>query len=49
MLQLQLLTSHNAPTPAETWGEDTAAVLAGDFDAAKARRMQSVLKVLLKR
>ena len=49
MMQLQLLTKRNAPTPLETWGEDTAAVLAGAYDAAHARRVQTVLKVLLKR
>ncbi|MHB1201394.1 MAG: DUF349 domain-containing protein, partial [Polaromonas sp.] len=49
MLQLQLLTRRNAPAPAETWGEDTARVLAGGFDAADARRVQNALKVLLKR
>ena len=49
MLQLTLLTKRNAATPFETWGEDTAKVLAADFDAAKARRVQTVLKVLLKR
>jgi hypothetical protein len=49
MLQLQLLTKRNAPAPAETWGEDTAEVLAADFDAGKARRVQNVLKALLKR
>jgi hypothetical protein len=49
MLQLQLLTKRNAPTPAETWGEDAAKVLAGEFDAGNARRVQNVLKVLLKR
>ncbi len=49
MLQLQLLTKRNAAAPAETWGEDAASVLAGDFDAGKARRVQTVLKALLKR
>ena len=49
MLQLQLLTRRNAAAPAETWGEDTAKVLAADFDAGNARRVQTVLKVLLKR
>ena len=49
MLQLQLLTKRNAPAPAETWGDDAAKVLAGAFDAANARRVQNVLKVLLKR
>ena len=49
MLQLQLLTKRNAAAPIETWGDDTAKVLAGDFDAGNARRVQTVLKVLLKR
>lgn len=49
MLQLQLLTRRNAPAPAETWGEDAAQVLSADFDAGNARRVQNVLKVLLKR
>ena len=49
MLQLQLLTKRNAPAPQETWGEDAAKVLASAFDAANARRVQTVLKVLLKR
>ena len=49
MLQLQLLTKRNAAAPAETWGEDTAKVLAAEFDATTARRVQTVLKVLLKR
>ena len=49
MLQLTLLTKRNAAAPAETWGEDTAKVLAANFDASNARRVQTVLKVLLKR
>ncbi len=49
MLQLQLLTKRNAPAPIETWGEDTAKVLAGDFEGGNARRVQNALKVLLKR
>ncbi len=48
MLQLQLLTKRNDPAPAQTWGQDAAAVLASSFDAALARRLQNVLKVLLK-
>ncbi|WP_255033888.1 DUF349 domain-containing protein [Rhodoferax sp. TH121] len=48
-LQLQLLTRRNDPAPAQTWGQDAAAVLAGEFNAADARRLQTVLKVLLKR
>ena len=49
MMQLQLLTKRNAAAPVDTWGEDTAKVLAAEFDAANARRVQTVLKVLLKR
>ena len=49
MLQLQLLTKRNAPAPSETWGEDAAKVLASGFDANNARRVQNVLKALLKR
>jgi hypothetical protein len=48
MLQLQLLTKRNDPAPAQTWGPDTSAVLATPFDAGVARRLQNVLKVLLK-
>jgi len=48
-LQLQLLTRRNDPAPAQTWGQDAAAVLAGEFNASDARRLQTVLKVLLKR
>jgi hypothetical protein len=48
-LQLQLLTRRNDPPPAQTWGQDTAAVFAGPFSAPAARRVQNVLKVLLKK
>ena len=48
MLQLQLLTKRNAPEPAQTWGQDAATVLSSSFDANSARRVQNVLKVLLK-
>jgi hypothetical protein len=48
-LQLKLLTKRNDPAPAQTWGEDTAVVFASDFEAMSARRLQNVLKVLLKR
>lgn len=49
MLQLQLLTRRHAAAPADTWAEDVAAVLGSSFDAAAERRLQNVLKVLLKR
>jgi ATP-dependent RNA helicase SUPV3L1/SUV3 len=48
MLQLQLLTRRNDPAPAQTWGQDAASVLASRFDAGQSRRLQNVLKVLLK-
>jgi ATP-dependent RNA helicase SUPV3L1/SUV3 len=47
-LQLQLLTKRNDPAPVQTWGQDTATVLASAFDAGLTRRLQNVLKVLLK-
>jgi hypothetical protein len=48
-LQLQLLTKRNDPAPVQTWGQDVAAVLLGGFNAQDARRLQNVLKVLLKK
>ena len=47
-LQLQLLTRRNEPAPAQTWGQDAASVLASGFETGMARRLQTVLKVLLK-
>ncbi|MFM2262393.1 MAG: hypothetical protein RI959_1069 [Pseudomonadota bacterium] len=49
MLQLQLLTRRNDPAPAETWPRDLADVLAQPHDGAAARRLQNVLKVLLRK
>jgi hypothetical protein len=49
MLQLVLLTKRHDPAPAQTWGEDTAKVLATSYDAAHVRRLQNVLKALIKR
>jgi ATP-dependent RNA helicase SUPV3L1/SUV3 len=48
MLQLQLLTQRNQPGPTETWGQDVAQVLSGPHDEASARRLQNVLKNLLR-
>lgn len=48
-LQLQLLTRRNDPSPAQTWAQDTARVLATAHDAQTARRLQNALKVLLRR
>jgi hypothetical protein len=47
-LQLQLLTRRNDPSPAQTWGEDTARVLSASHQAGTARRLQNALKVLLR-
>ncbi|WP_199226425.1 DUF349 domain-containing protein [Limnohabitans sp. 2KL-1] len=47
-LQLQLLTQRNQPGPTETWGQDVAQVLSGPHDAGTARRLQNVLKNLLR-
>ena len=49
LLQLQLLTRRNDASPAQTWGQDTARVLASAYDGAVARRLQNVLKALLRR
>jgi len=48
-LQLQLLTRRHDPSPAETWAQDVAQVLATAHDPASARRLQAVLKALLRR
>ena len=47
-LQLQLLTQRNQPGPSETWGQDVAQVLSGPHDETAARRLQAVLKNLLR-
>jgi hypothetical protein len=44
MLQLQLLTKRNDPSPAQTWTQDTAKVLASNFGDSSARRLKMVLK-----
>jgi hypothetical protein len=49
LLQLQLLTRRNDPAPGQTWVQDTAKVLAAPFAPEQARRVQNVLKALLKR
>ncbi|MFZ5488076.1 MAG: DUF349 domain-containing protein [Pseudomonadota bacterium] len=49
LLQLQLLTRRHDPAPAQTWAQDMAKLLAAPYDAAQARRLQNVLKVLLRK
>ena len=49
MLQLQLLTRRNDPSPAQTWGQDTARVLTSTYEENAARRVQNALKNLLRR
>lgn len=48
MLQLQLLTRRNDPSPAQTWGQDAAKVLASPHQPQAARRLQAALKALLR-
>ena len=48
-LQLQLLTRRHDPSPEQTWQQDMAGILAAPFNPDLARRVQSALKVLLKR
>lgn len=48
-LQLQLLTRRNDPSPQITWAADAAQVLSSGYDEVSGRRLQSALKVLLKR
>jgi ATP-dependent RNA helicase SUPV3L1/SUV3 len=49
MLQLQMLTQRNAPTPGQTWANDASTVLGAAYEPGTARRLQNVLKVLLKK
>ncbi len=48
-LQLRLLTRRNDPAPGQTWVQDTATVLASAHTAEASRRLQTALKVLLRR
>ena len=49
LLQLHMLTRRNDPAPAQTWPQDVARVLGSGWDEDTARRMQPVLKTLLRR
>lgn len=48
LLQLQMLTRRNDPSPQQTWGLDVARVLGSAHQDASARRLQGVLKQLLR-
>ena len=48
-LQLQLLTRRHEPGPIQTWVQDVASLLSTRHDAESARRLQAVLKVLMRR
>ncbi len=48
-LQLQMLTQRHASPPAQTWGQDVASVLGVGHDEDAARRLQTVLKALVRR
>lgn len=48
-LQLQLLTQRNAASPAETWTTDLQTILTTGADEDTSKRLQTALKVLLKR
>jgi hypothetical protein len=47
-LQLQLLTRRHDPAPEQTWGQDAARVFASAHQGAVARRLQGVLKALMR-
>ena len=48
MMQLQLLTRRNEAAPSETWAQDVAELLATPSEAGAARRLQNVLKALMR-
>ena len=48
MMQLQLLTRRNDAAPAQTWTEDVAKLLRSSSEPQAARRLQNVLKTLLR-
>lgn len=47
-LQLQLLTRKHDPTPTQTWAQDVASVLSTEYSEPAVRRLQAVLRVLLR-
>lgn len=49
MLQLQMLTRRNMPSPEQTWVQDVAAVLQTAYTEDGAKRLKNVMKPLLKK
>ena len=47
-MQLHLLTRRNDAPPSQTWGQDVGRALSAAFDAGSARRLQQVLKIMLR-
>ncbi|MSQ57306.1 MAG: DUF349 domain-containing protein [Limnohabitans sp.] len=47
--QLHLLTKRNDPPPAQTWAQDVARIFEGAYTEDDARRVQSALKVLMRK
>ena len=47
-MQLQLLTRRHDAPPSQTWGQDVARALSAPFEAGSARRLQQVLKTMLR-
>jgi ATP-dependent RNA helicase SUPV3L1/SUV3 len=48
MMQLQLLTRRHEASPSETWEKDVAQVLSGNFQEDQAKRLQTVLRGMLR-
>jgi hypothetical protein len=47
-MQLQLLTRRHDAPPIQTWGHDVGRAMSAAFDAGSARRLQQVLKIMLR-
>jgi ATP-dependent RNA helicase SUPV3L1/SUV3 len=48
MMQLQLLTRRHEASPSETWEKDVAQVLSGSYQEDQAKRLQTVLRGMLR-
>jgi ATP-dependent RNA helicase SUPV3L1/SUV3 len=48
LMQLQLLTRRHDASPRETWEKDVAQVLSGSYQDAQAKRLQTVLRSMLR-